>query len=63
MTNRNPYDIIQTDKRKGNKPMKFRVIHPAYMPSYFKTKRAAQMFQNIMGGEIQRKVGGEWYGY
>jgi hypothetical protein len=43
--------------------MKFRVIHPAYMPSYFKTKRAAQMFQSIMGGEIQRKVGGEWYGY
>jgi hypothetical protein len=33
------------------------------MPSYFKTKRAAQMFQKIMGGEIQRKVGGEWYSY
>jgi hypothetical protein len=43
--------------------MKFRVIHPVYMPTYFKTKRAAQMYQNTMGGEIQRKIGGEWYGY
>jgi hypothetical protein len=43
--------------------MKFRVVHPAYMPSYFKTKRAAKMFQDIMGGEIQRKIGCDWVGY
>ena len=43
--------------------MKFRVIHPAYLPSYFKTKRAAMMFQEIMGGTTQRKIGCEWFDY
>ena len=43
--------------------MKFRVVHPAYMPTYFKTKRSAKMFQSAMGGEIQRKIGGEWCSY
>lgn len=40
--------------------MKFRVIHPAYMPTYFKTKRAAVLFQEQMGGTIERRIGGNW---
>ena len=43
--------------------MKFRVIHPNYFPTYFKTKRAAILFQQAMGGEIQRKIGCDWVGY
>lgn len=45
--------------------MKYRVYfeNGKYMPTYFKTKRAAAMFQEIMGGTIQRKVGCEWYNY
>lgn len=40
--------------------MKFRVVHPAYMPTYFKTKRAAVLFQEQMGGTIERRIGGNW---
>lgn len=36
--------------------MKYRVIHPAYMPTYFPTKKAAVLFQEQMGGTIQRKM-------
>ncbi len=45
--------------------MKFRVYHKdgKYFPSYFSTKKAATLFQEQMGGEIQRKVGGDWVGY
>jgi len=45
--------------------MKFRVYHPdgRYFPTYFYRKRDAVVFQSIFGGEIQRKIGGEWYGY
>jgi len=41
--------------------MKFRVIHPNYFPTYFKTKKAAELYQEEMGGTIQRKVAGSWY--
>lgn len=40
--------------------MRFRVVHPAYMPTYFKTKRAAVLFQEQMGGTIERRIGGNW---
>lgn len=40
--------------------MKYRVIHPAYMPTYFPAKKAAVLFQEQMGGTIQRKIGGGW---
>ena len=40
--------------------MKFRVVHPAYMPTYFKTKHAAVLFQEQMGGTIERRIGGNW---
>lgn len=45
--------------------MKFRVYFKdnKYFPTYFNTKREAVAYQNIHGGEIQRKVGGEWYSY
>ena len=41
--------------------MKFRVIHPHYMPTYFTRKGAAVLFQSAMGGTIQKKIGGDWY--
>lgn len=41
--------------------MKFRVIHPNYMPTYFKTKGAAVLFNETIGGTIQRKIGGDWF--
>ena len=40
---------------------KFRVIHPKYFPTYFKTKKAAKLFQEQMGGKIQRKIACDWY--
>lgn len=45
--------------------MKYRVYFPngRYFPTYFKTKRAAEEFQNNLGGVIQRKIGGEWCNY
>lgn len=45
--------------------MKYRVYfkNGKYFPTYFKTKRAAEMFQKQMGGEIQKKIGCEWCGY
>ncbi len=41
--------------------MKFRVVHPNYFPTYFKTKKAAKLFQEQMGGKIQRRIANEWY--
>lgn len=45
--------------------MKFRVYHNdgKYFPSYFKTKKEAVDFQSVHGGEIQRKISGNWIGY
>lgn len=45
--------------------MKFRVYFKdgKYYPTYFKTKKEAIVYQAQMGGEIQRKIGAEWYGY
>ena len=45
--------------------MKFRVYFNdgKYFPTYFKTKKAAVLFQEQMGGEIQRKIGCEWCNY
>lgn len=40
--------------------MKYRVVHPHYFPTYFKTRRAAALFQKEMGGTIERKIGGDW---
>lgn len=54
-----------TSKKKEIKIMKFRVYFKdnKYFSAYFYTKKEAIAFQNIYGGEIQRKVGCEWYGY
>lgn len=41
--------------------MKFRVVHPNYFPTYFQTKKAAKLFQEQIGGKIQRKIGCDWY--
>jgi hypothetical protein len=45
--------------------MKFRVYFKdgKYFPTYFKTKREAVEFQDRIGGEIQRKIGGTWCNY
>ena len=45
--------------------MKFRVYFKdgKYFPTFFKTKREAVEYQARFGGEIQRKVGGEWFDY
>lgn len=45
--------------------MKYRVVFKdgKYWPTYFKTKRAAVLFQEQVGGEIQRKIGGNWCDY
>lgn len=45
--------------------MKFRVYQKddKYFPSYFRTKKEAESFQVTHGGEIQRKIGGNWVGY
>ena len=51
------------NKTKEITTMKFRVTHPKYFPTYFKTKRAAILFQEQMGGTIERKIGGNWCGY
>lgn len=40
--------------------MRYRVVHPHYFPTYFKTKRDAVLFQNEFGGTIERKAGCEW---
>ena len=42
--------------------MKFRVYFSdgKYFPTYFRTKREAVEFQGSCGGEIQRKIGGNW---
>ena len=44
--------------------MKFRVYYKdnKYFPTYFKTKKEAVSFQGTHGGEIQRKIGGDWVG-
>lgn len=41
--------------------MKYRVVHEVYFPTYFRTKREAIAFQSKHGGEIQRKIAGEWF--
>ena len=45
--------------------MKFRVYFKdgKYFPTYFKTKKEAIEFQARFGGEIQRKMGRDWFGY
>lgn len=45
--------------------MKFRVYfnNGKYFPTYFRTKKEAVAFQNVHGGEIQRKIGYGWFGY
>lgn len=45
--------------------MKFRVYHKdgRYFPTYFRTKKEAESFMSVHGGEIQRKIGGGWFGY
>ena len=66
MTNNQQYGIINTEsKRKEIHKMKFRVYFKdgKYYPTYFKTKKEAVLYQAQMGGEIQRKIGAEWYGY
>lgn len=40
--------------------MKFRVIHPNYFPTYFRTRRDAVLFQNQNGGTIEQKIGCDW---
>lgn len=57
------YTSTKNETKKELKIMKFRVVHPAYFPTYFKTKRAAIEFQKAMGGTIERKIGCEWFGY
>ena len=43
--------------------MRFRVYfsNNEYFPTYFKTKREAVEFQTRLGGEVQRKIGCDWY--
>lgn len=45
--------------------MRFRVYHrnSKYLPTYFRTKKEAVEFMEEHGGEIQRKIGGNWFGY
>lgn len=45
--------------------MKFRVHFPngKYSPTYFRTKKEAIDYQTKHGGEIQRKIGGNWFNY
>lgn len=43
--------------------MRYRVYSEKYFPTYFRTKREAVEFQATYGGEIQRKIGGNWYSY
>ena len=45
--------------------MKYRVYFKdgKYFPRYFKTKKEAIICQEQFGGEIQRKIGGEWCFY
>ena len=54
-----------TKKEKEMIQMRFRVYFKdgKYFPTYFKTKKAAVLFQEQMGGEIQRKIGCEWCDY
>lgn len=40
--------------------MRFRVVHPNYFPTYFRTRRDAILFQKEKGGVIERKIGGNW---
>lgn len=45
--------------------MRYRVIFPGtkYFPCFFRTKKEAIACQAVRGGEIQRKIGGGWFGY
>jgi hypothetical protein len=45
--------------------MRYRVYFEdnKFFPTYFYTKREAVAYQKIHGGEIQRKIGGNWFNY
>jgi hypothetical protein len=45
--------------------MRFRVYHrnSKWLPTYFRTKKEAVEFMEEHGGEIQRKIGSNWFGY
>lgn len=47
------------------KIMKYRVYFKdsKYFPTYFKTRKEANLFQQQHGGEVQRKIGCEWCSY
>jgi N-acetylmuramoyl-L-alanine amidase CwlA len=65
--------ILYTDKRtqhtipykRKENIMRFRVYHrnSKWLPTYFRTKKEAVEFMEEHGGEIQRKIGGNWFGY
>ena len=57
--------LVCTKKRKEEQKMKFRVYfqNGKYSPTYFRTKKEAIEFQTKHGGEIQRKIGGNWFNY
>lgn len=50
-------------KEKEIMIMRYRVYlkDGKYMPTYFRTKREAIAYQSNHGGEIQRKIAGEWF--
>lgn len=63
--NQKEQDNTTNQVQERKKIMKFRVYHAdnKYFPTYFRTKKEAVAFQNTCGGEIQRKIGGNWVGY
>ena len=43
--------------------MKYRVEHPKYFPAYFYRKSDAVAYAEKCGGEVERKIGGNWFKY
>ena len=43
--------------------MKYRVVHPKYFPAYFYRKSDAVAYAEKCGGEVERKIGGNWFKY
>ena len=41
--------------------MKFRVVHPKFFPTYFKTKKEAFSHIEKFGGTLQKKMAGNWF--
>ena len=42
--------------------MKFRVIHPNFFPTYFKTKKEALAhIEKFEGSTLQKKMAGQWF--